>query len=124
MSFGRYVLLGLEFVVILGVTVLVYEVAGRRLRVAPPVLLLVRVSNRARVVSGVAGFRGAVSLAAALAVPEVMASGGAFPDRDVIVFVTSGVIVVTLVLQGLLLPWVGVHLRVQRVAQLVGGEDV
>lgn len=63
-----------------------------------------RVTNRTRVVSGIAGFRGAVSLAAALPSPEVMASGGAFPDRDVIVFVTSGVIVVTLVLQGLLLP--------------------
>ncbi len=63
-----------------------------------------RVGARARVVSGVAGFRGAVSLAAALAVPETVTSGAPFPDRDTIVFVTSGVIVVTLVLQGLLLP--------------------
>jgi NhaP-type Na+/H+ or K+/H+ antiporter len=45
-----------------------------------------------------------VSLAAALAVPETVASGGAFPERDMIIFVTSGVIVVTLVLQGLLMP--------------------
>jgi monovalent cation/hydrogen antiporter len=63
-----------------------------------------RVSDRARVVSGVAGFRGAVSLAAALAVPQMVASGEPFPARDIIVFVTAGVIVVTLVLQGLLLP--------------------
>jgi Na+/H+ antiporter len=63
-----------------------------------------RVGARARVVSAVVGFRGAVSLAAALAVPETVASGAPFPDRDTIVFVTSGVIVVTLVLQGLLLP--------------------
>ncbi len=63
-----------------------------------------RVGARARVVSGVAGFRGAVSLAAALAVPEAVASGGPFPGRNMIVFVTAGVIVVTLVLQGLLLP--------------------
>lgn len=63
-------------------------------------------------VSGVAGFRGAVSLAAAIAVPDALASGRAFPDRDVIVFVTAGVIVVTLVLQGLALP------RVVRWAQL------
>jgi monovalent cation/hydrogen antiporter len=62
-----------------------------------------RVGARARVVSGVAGFRGAVSLAAALAVPQLVASGAPFPDRDMIIFVTSGVIVVTL-LQGLLLP--------------------
>jgi Na+/H+ antiporter len=56
-----------------------------------------RVGARTRVVSAVAGFRGAVSLAAALAVP------GTFPGRDLIVFVTAGVIAVTL-LQGLLLP--------------------
>ncbi|QUQ65854.1 Na+/H+ antiporter [Kutzneria sp. CA-103260] len=65
-----------------------------------------RVSNRSRVVSGLAGFRGAVSLAAALAVPETVASGAAFPDRDIIVFVTAGVIIVTLVTQGLALPGV------------------
>jgi CPA1 family monovalent cation:H+ antiporter len=61
---------------------------------------------RARVVAAVSGFRGAVSLAAALAVPEKLASGAPFPDRDKIVFVTSGVIVVTLVVQGLALPLV------------------
>ncbi|MET9387009.1 Na+/H+ antiporter [Streptomyces sp. NPDC002928] len=65
-----------------------------------------RVSNRARVVSGLAGFRGAVSLAVALSVPTVLDSGAPFPDRDMIVFVTSGVIVITLVVQGLLLPGV------------------
>jgi len=62
-----------------------------------------RVGARARLVSGVAGFRGAVSLAAALAVPQTVASGAPFPDRDVIIFITSGVIVITL-LQALLLP--------------------
>ncbi|WP_020574932.1 Na+/H+ antiporter [Actinopolymorpha alba] len=63
-----------------------------------------RAGARTRVVHGMAGFRGAVSLAAALAVPETLASGAPFPDRDMIIFVTFGVIVVTLVLQGLLLP--------------------
>jgi CPA1 family monovalent cation:H+ antiporter len=63
-----------------------------------------RVGARARVVSAVAGFRGAVSLAAALAVPETVASGAPFPDRDLIIFMTAGVIVVTLVVQALLLP--------------------
>jgi Na+/H+ antiporter len=71
-----------------------------------PMQRLRRVSNRARVVSGVAGFRGAVSLAAALAVPQTVASGGPFPGRHMVIFVTAGVIVVTLVVQGLLLPGV------------------
>lgn len=62
-----------------------------------------RVGARGRVVSSVAGFRGAVSLAVALAVPEIVASGAAFPHRDVIVFVTAGVIVITLA-QGLVMP--------------------
>ncbi|GAB2842157.1 Na+/H+ antiporter [Actinocorallia aurea] len=63
-----------------------------------------RVSDRSRIVSGVAGFRGAVSLAAALGVPMTLASGEPFPDRGMIIFVTFGVIVVTVLVQGLLLP--------------------
>lgn len=59
--------------------------------------------HRPRLVSALSGFRGAVSLAAALAVPQQLASGAPFPDRDMIVFVTGGVIVLTLC-QGLILP--------------------
>jgi Na+/H+ antiporter len=62
-----------------------------------------RVGARGRTVSAVSGFRGAVSLALALAVPARTSSGGPFPDRDLIVFVTAGVVAVTLV-QALLLP--------------------
>ncbi len=64
-----------------------------------------RVGARQRTVSALAGFRGAVSLAAALAVPHTLHSGAPFPDRDLIVVITSGVIVLTL-LQALLLPGV------------------
>ncbi|HEX6447010.1 MAG TPA: Na+/H+ antiporter [Streptosporangiales bacterium] len=71
-----------------------------------PVQRTRRVGARARIVSATSGFRGAVSLAAALAVPEVTAAGGPFPYRDLIVFVVSGTIVATLVIQGLALPWV------------------
>jgi Na+/H+ antiporter len=62
-----------------------------------------RVGARQRVVTATAGFRGAVSLAVALAVPTQLSSGAPFPDRDLIVVVTCGVIVLTL-LQALLLP--------------------
>jgi monovalent cation/hydrogen antiporter len=94
------VVIGIRFVFLFAATYLI-RLLDRR-----PQQRLRRVSNRARVVSGVAGFRGAVSLAAALAVPELVASGGPFPGRDMIIFVTAGVIVVTLVVQGLLLPGV------------------
>ena len=62
-----------------------------------------RTTARERIVQSFAGFRGAVSLAAALAVPATVAAGSAFPSRDLIVFVTAGVIAVTLA-QGTLLP--------------------
>jgi len=48
-----------------------------------------------------AGMRGVDSLAAALALPFVTQSGAPFPDRPLIVFLTFGVILGTLVLQGL-----------------------
>ncbi|MEV6701368.1 cation:proton antiporter [Streptomyces sp. NPDC051453] len=63
-----------------------------------------RDSDRSRIVSGLSGFRGAVSLAVALSVPTVLDSGAPFPDRNFIVFVTTGVIVLTLVVQGAALP--------------------
>jgi monovalent cation/hydrogen antiporter len=52
------------------------------------------------------GVRGIVSLAAALAIPFSTATGQPFPYRDLILFLTFSVILVTLVGQGLMLPWV------------------
>jgi Na+/H+ antiporter len=52
------------------------------------------------------GVRGIVSLAAALAIPLTIANGALFPGRDLILFVTFTVILVTLVVQGLLFPLV------------------
>ncbi len=64
-----------------------------------------RAGPRERLVIGWSGMRGAVSLAAALALPLETRTGQAFPQRNLIVFVTFGVILATLVLQGLTLPW-------------------
>jgi len=50
------------------------------------------------------GIRGIVSLAAALAIPLTIANGEPFPGRDLILFLTYCVILVTLVGQGLLMP--------------------
>ena len=55
------------------------------------------------------GVRGIVSLAAALAIPFTIANGEPFPERGLILFVTFAVILVTLVMQGLMLPFV-IHL--------------
>jgi Na+/H+ antiporter len=57
------------------------------------------------------GIRGVVSLAAALALPVFLDNGAEFPGRDLILFLTFAVILVTLVGQGLALPgvitWLG-----------------
>jgi Na+/H+ antiporter len=67
---------------------------------------------RAVFVVAFTGVRGAVSLAAALALPLTLPGGDPFPDRDLILFVAFGVIFVTLVGLGVSLPavvrWLGV----------------
>ena len=50
------------------------------------------------------GMRGAVSLAAALALPLTTDAGTPFPDRELVIFLTFSVILGTLLLQGLTLP--------------------
>jgi monovalent cation/hydrogen antiporter len=65
---------------------------------------------------GFVGVRGVVSLAAALAIPFATTTGTPFPDRDLILFVTFGVIVVTLIGQGSLLPGLARWLDLGRAA--------
>jgi CPA1 family monovalent cation:H+ antiporter len=60
---------------------------------------------RGPLVFGWAGMRGVVSLAAALSVPVMIREGQPFPFRDLILFITFVVILMTLVFQGLTLPW-------------------
>jgi monovalent cation/hydrogen antiporter len=55
---------------------------------------------------GWAGMRGVVSLASALAIPVLLDNGNEFPERDLLLFISFMVIMITLVLQGLTLPWV------------------
>lgn len=60
---------------------------------------------RLPLVFGWAGMRGVVSLAAALSIPLLTNEGQPFPYRNLILFITFVVILVTLVFQGLTLPW-------------------
>jgi CPA1 family monovalent cation:H+ antiporter len=55
---------------------------------------------------GWAGMRGVISLASALAIPITLAGGREFPERDLVLFISFVVILVTLVFQGLSLPWI------------------
>jgi Na+/H+ antiporter len=56
-------------------------------------------------VVGWTGMRGVIALAAAISLPHTLADGSPFPQRSLIVFLAFSVILVTLVLQGLTLPW-------------------
>ncbi|OJV91364.1 MAG: Na+/H+ antiporter [Chloroflexi bacterium 54-19] len=60
---------------------------------------------QAVVIIGWAGMRGVVSLAAALSLPFMTEQNTPFPDRDLVIFLTFSVILVTLVVQGLSLPF-------------------
>ncbi|MEU3842678.1 Na+/H+ antiporter [Streptomyces sp. NPDC028635] len=70
-------------------------------------------SWRETVVMWWSGMRGVASVALALAVPLKTDDGGPFPDRDEIVFIAFGVIMATLVVQGLTLPWLVKRLGVR-----------
>ncbi len=62
-------------------------------------------------VVGWTGMRGVVALAAANSLPLTLNDGTPFPQRSFIIFLTFSLILVTLVLQGLSLPWLVRKLR-------------
>jgi len=72
-----------------------------------------RMGARVRVVAAWSGMRGAVSLAAALSLPLETDAGTALPERDLILFLTFALVLVTVVGQGLSLPYLIRRLGVQ-----------
>jgi CPA1 family monovalent cation:H+ antiporter len=65
---------------------------------------------------GFTGIRGVVSLVAALSIPD-LAGAGRFPERDLILFVTFCLILVSLLGQGALLPRVIRYLKIDKLGQ-------
>jgi len=72
---------------------------------------------------GWAGMRGVVSLASALAIPLTFDTGEAFPHRNMILFITFIVILVTLIFQGLTLPLFLKWLKIEEIDEGVPEED-
>ena len=64
-----------------------------------------RTNFRGRIVSTVAGFRGAISLAMALSIP-VSFDGATYTERNLIILVVAGATLLSLLIQGLALPYV------------------
>ena len=81
-------------------------------------------SARERAVVGWSGMRGAVSLAAALAIPLETQAGAPFPGRELVLFLALAVIGVTLALQGLTLPALVRRLGVQETRSSARGKAV
>ncbi|SER95452.1 Na+/H+ antiporter [Pedobacter rhizosphaerae] len=74
-------------------------------------------------VIGWAGMRGVVSLAAALSLPITTAANINFPHRNLIIFITFVVILVTLVFQGLTLPYIIKAIKVDEIDPIVPEEQ-
>jgi len=83
-----------------------------------------RTDWRMRLISSWSGMRGAVSLAAALALPLATDAGAALPDRDLVLFITFALILVTIVGQGLTLPWLIRRLGVQEDSSELDHEEL
>ena len=104
----------LGYSVIVSITVVAVRFAWVFAVLQAPKWLSGRVSSwRGGIFLSWAGMRGAVSLAAALALPLRTDAGEPFPGRDLVLFLTFAVILVTLVVMGLTLPIVIRWLRLE-----------
>jgi monovalent cation/hydrogen antiporter len=110
--------IGVRFVWVFTVPYLIRALDRRPSQVAR------RVGPAARVVSAWSGLRGAVSMAAALALPLTTDAGAPLPERDLILFITFAVILVTVVGQGLTLPAVIRRLGVVEDGAEEEGEEI
>jgi CPA1 family monovalent cation:H+ antiporter len=107
-SLGELVLYGALFSAIVIVLRLLWMFPGTQLAYFIRTRILHQTYPKPNVkqvfVVGWTGMRGVVALAAAIALPEALPDASPFPQRNLIIFLTFCVILVTLVLQGLTLP--------------------
>ncbi|MES2429993.1 MAG: Na+/H+ antiporter [Bacteroidota bacterium] len=109
--------------VLYGVVISLVVILIRFIWVVPAAMLPRFLSKRIRetepfdprnmVVFGWAGMRGVVSMAAAMAIPLTFADGTPFPQRNLIIYLAFCVILSTLVLLGLTLPWIIKKLKIE-----------
>lgn len=75
------------------------------------------------IISSCSGMRGLVSLALAIALPTELVSGVNFPDRDLITFLTIIVIIFTVVIQGIALPFIVKALKLEHSTEAIQEES-
>jgi len=66
--------------------------------------MLSKIRLKFSVLTSISGVRGSVTLAAAFSIPYVIQGGNQFPQRDLIIFISAGVILFTLIEASILLP--------------------
>ncbi|MFT3780912.1 MAG: Na+/H+ antiporter [Nibricoccus sp.] len=134
-----FILLGLQFPALLAAVAQHYTTAqliwfvvavsgtammARLMWVFPGAYLPFAISSRLRrteprpagqmlLAAGWAGMRGSVTLAAALSIPLLQANGSPFPGRDIVIFLSLGVIFTTLLVQGTTLEYLICKLRLR-----------
>ena len=120
----------IEYALIISAIVIVLRIVMVYLSAFLPRILSRKIRNREKspglklpFVIGWAGMRGVVSLASALAIPLTLENGEAFPHRNLILFITFVVILVTLVFQGLTLPLFLKVLKIDEVDDLLPYEE-
>ena len=77
---------------------------------------------KAPLILGWTGMRGVVTLAAACSIPVYLDNGKAFPQRELILFISFMVIILTLFVQGLTLPYILKHVRLNSLIKLEDNE--
>ncbi|WP_316633512.1 Na+/H+ antiporter [uncultured Flavobacterium sp.] len=107
-----------------GASVSLVVIVVRFLWVIPAALIPRFLSKRIRqkeefdyrnmIIFGWSGMRGVVSMAAALALPLIMNKTEVFPLRNLIIYLVFCVILSTLVIQGLTLPWLIKKLKIEK----------
>ncbi|MDN2454257.1 sodium:proton antiporter [Lactobacillus sp. UCMA15818] len=63
--------------------------------------------------SGISGVRGAITMAGALTIPTQIASGEAFPERSLVLFIAAGVIILSMVAAIIVLPFISGDVALQ-----------
>ncbi len=120
----------IDYALAICVIVIVLRLVAVYLSAFVPRMLSGRVRRREKkpgwklpLIVGWAGMRGVVSLASALAIPLTLYDGTAFPHRNLILFITFVVILVTLVFQGLTLPLLIRLIKIDEVDEQVPAEE-
>ncbi|ULO05500.1 Na+/H+ antiporter [Paenibacillus sp. 19GGS1-52] len=97
--------------------VYLFSLWGSRLR------KMEKVPMKSHLITSISGVRGAVTLAGAFSIPLVLGDGSSFPERDLIIFIAAGVILMSLLIASVFLPLLAGKEEAVADATLVGSEQ-